>query len=554
MSQPDSDPGNALGSNQFPPIEPVLDADDIQGNAVPGFLKPFMAVSALSIEDVAKAKGWIRRAVPRITTLAQAMESRRRVRQHRTLRPHPATMLNAVPDDLNDTWMNVGFSYPGLQKLLAGSEEHTKELAEFQDEAFQLGLAVRSSLLGDPTDPSAEGNPANWILGRPGSEPDVLLVFAADRSEELTRILEEIRGDAVVSGMTVLYEEQGEKLNPRGAEHFGFKDGVSQPGVRGRLSDRPDDYVTPRTIDPTAIPEAWMYGLPGQYLVWPGEFVFGYAGQGADPLLPGTVNLPGPAWSRNGSYLVFRRLRQDVAAFWAFAAEQGQALAQQQGFEGMTMSRFASNLIGRWPSGAPVSRIPEQDVPKLGADRLANNHFGFAADSTALPLLDGGTTNGYPEAKADPIGLTCPLVAHIRKVNSRDTGNDQGGRRASFNRRLLRRGLPFGPPLPDPQGPDPANGNRGLLFVSYQASITDQFEFLCSTWMGNPINPRSPSGHDMVVGENGQPGQGRVRSCTLLGTGGTSAQVSTQKEFVIPTGGGYFFSPSISAIREVLVG
>jgi deferrochelatase/peroxidase EfeB len=249
--------------------------------------------------------------------------------------------------------------------------------------------------------------------------------------------------------MKVLYEERGEKLDAIGAEHFGFQDGISQPGVRGRLSDGPTDYVTPRTIDPTAVPETWMYGLPGQYLVWPGEFVFGYPGQGADPLLP------------------FRRLRQDVAAFWAFAIEQAQALAQQPGFEGMTPTRLASNLIGRWQSGAPVSRTPDQDIPKLGADRLANNHFGFASDSTALPL-SGGSTNHYPEAGGDPIGLTCPMVAHIRKVNSRDAGNDQGGRRASFSRRLLRRGLPFGPPLPDPQGPDPADGNRGLLFVSYQ--------------------------------------------------------------------------------------
>jgi hypothetical protein len=90
--------------------------------------------------------------------------------------------------------------------------------------------------------------------------------------------------------------------------------------------------------------------------------------------------------------------------------------------------------------------------------------------------------------------------------------------------------------------------------VSYQASITDQFEFLCSSWMNDPTNPRSPSGQDMVVGENGQPGRDRVRTCTMLGTGGNSAQVSTQNEFVIPTSGGYFFSPSIRAMQEVLAG
>jgi Dyp-type peroxidase family len=551
MDHPDAQAGTPT---QFPPVEPILDADDIQGNAVPGFMKPFMALSALSIEHAGSAKAWISRMAPNFTTLAQAMETRMKVRRLRGYRRNPATTLNAMPDDVDDAWVNVGFSYQGLQKLLEGSSEGTSELDEFQDEAFQLGLAARSPLLGDPTDPTAEGNPANWVVGGPRSEPDVLLVFGADRGEKLASILEEVRGDATASGMKVVYEEQGEKLNAIGTEHFGFQDGISQPGVRGRLSDGPADYVTPRTIASTAVPETWMYGLPGQYLVWPGEFVFGYPAQGADPLLPGTVNLPGPAWSRNGSYLVFRRLRQDVAAFWDFAIEQARAVSQQPGFEGMTPARFAANLIGRWQSGAPVSRTPDQDIPKLGVDRLANNQFGFASDSTTLPLGGGGSTNGYAEAKADPIGLICPMAAHIRKVNSRETGNDQGGRRASFSRRLLRRGLPFGPPLPDPQGPDPVNGNRGLLFVSYQASITDQFEFLCSSWMNDPTTPRSPSGHDMVVGENGQPGQDRVRSCTMLGTDGNSAQVSTQKEFVIPTGGGYFFSPSITAMQEVLAG
>lgn len=295
-----------------------------------------------------------------------------------------------------------------------------------------------------------------------------------------------------------------------------------------------------------------MYGLPGQYLIWPGEFVFGYPGQGTDPLLPSAVNLPGPSWSRNGSYLVFRRLRQDVAAFWAFAEDQAQQLSQQPGFAGMTARKLASNLIGRWPSGAPISRLPNDDDINLGQDRLANNHFGFVADTLSLPLADGGTTNQYPEARADPIGLTCPLVAHIRKVNSRDASNDQGGRGASFSRRLLRRGLPFGPVLPPPSQPDPVNGNRGLLFISYQASITDQFEFLCTSWMGDPTNPRSPSGYDMVVGQNGQPGAGRVKGCTLLAPDGNAVQLSTSQDFVIPTGGGYFFSPGIKAMQEVL--
>jgi hypothetical protein len=142
--------------------------------------------------------------------------------------------------------------------------------------------------------------------------------------------------------------------------------------------------------------------------------------------------------------------------------------------------------------------------------------------------------------------------ATIRKVNSREAPNDLGASRAALDRRLLRRGLPYGRRLEDPAGPDPERGNRGLLFVSYQSSIADQFEFLCTSWMGSPTNPRSPSGFDMLVGQNGHPGQGRKRHCVVFGKDLAAGTVSTFADYVVPTGGGYFFSPSITAMRETL--
>ncbi|MBV9821071.1 MAG: Dyp-type peroxidase [Actinobacteria bacterium] len=530
------------------PSEPLLDVDEIQGNAIPGFMKPYQYVMALRIDDTVAAKQWLSARAGLFTTIATLLPSRLAVRAERLARRVSAGTTEAAAA-LDDAWLNIAFSYAGLAKLLAGTA-HESDLAAFTDEAFVAGLVTRSGLLGDPVDPAAEGNPANWVVGGPGNEPDVLLVFGADKPATLRSFVDEQRAGAAEGGMTVLYEEAGQKLNPAGQEHFGFKDGVSQPGPRGRVSAAPDTYLTPRSIDPSATPAAWFYGLPGQYLVWPGEFVFGLPTAAADPLLPGPAEVPGPAWSANGSYLVFRRLRQDVAGFRAFVAAQAAAVATQPGFGQMTPELFAASIVGRWPSGAPVSRTPGGDVPELGGDPLANNHFGYAAASVRLPLL-GGDQDDYPLAPSDPVGLTCPLPAHIRKVNTRDAGNDQGGRRASFNRRVLRVGLPYGPPLPA-DGPDPVDGDRGLLFLCYQRSIVEQFEFLNTTWMGDPTNPRAPSGHDLLVGQNGQPGDGRVRGATLLNGEGGTATVTATAEYVIPTGGGYFFSPSISAITTVL--
>lgn len=541
----------AAAGNGHAPEEPYLDGAEIQGNVVPGFMKPYMAVVALRICDVAKAKGWLAGLAPRITTLAQAMQSRAKVRAHRGLGTQGTHPAGALPPGMNDVWLNIAVSSGGLSKLLKGGA-HAGDLGLFTDQGFQRGLAARSSLLGDPVDPHAEGHPANWVYGGPGREADVLLILATDRDGARALTLAKLRKDAAASGLTVLYAESGSKLGANGNEHFGFQDGISQPGVRGRLAGLPGEFITQRTIDPSSQPDAWLYGLPGQYLVWPGEFVFGYPRSAADPLIPGPVSLPGPAWSRNGSYLVLRRLRQDVAGFRAFLAESAKALSGQPGFKGVTPEWVGSRIVGRWPSGAPVARLPYADNTKLGVDRLANNVFGFAADAAKDPLVAGLQAGHWPEAKADPVGLTCPMAAHIRKVNAREAANDMGGRRASFNRRILRRSLPFGAPLGEGSGHDPENGNRGLLFACYQASIEDQFEFLNNGWMGSSKRPRSPSGFDMMIGQNGMPGDHRARSCTVFGEGANSATLETMSDFVIPTGGGYFFSPSISALKEVL--
>ncbi len=83
----------------------------------------------------------------------------------------------------------------------------------------------------------------------------------------------------------------------KGHEHFGFDDGVSQPGIRGRVSEAPNDVLTARHIAPGQFPAEDLYGYPGQDLVWPGEFVIGYPRASPDPLIPGPVERALPAWT-----------------------------------------------------------------------------------------------------------------------------------------------------------------------------------------------------------------------------------------------------------------
>ncbi|MBR8840149.1 MAG: Dyp-type peroxidase [Stigonema ocellatum SAG 48.90 = DSM 106950] len=149
--------------------------------------------------------------------------------------------------------------------------------------------------------------------------------------------------------------------------------------------------------------------------------------------------------------------------------------------------------------------------------------------------------------------MICPHAAHIRKVNPRDDGTDTGGTNDTLARRILRRGIPYGVPLSDTatEADDPLKGNRGLLFISYQTSISDQFEFLVNRWTNQKNVPKN-GGHDPVIGQNGKLGDNRSRQFEIALNDSPSETFSITREWVIPTGGGYFFAPSISALKNVL--
>jgi Dyp-type peroxidase family len=530
--------------------EPVLEVRDIQGLVVPGFLKPRQTLLGIRIADesrevVLNFKELLRSLVDEeivataMKTLKNRKEYRRERRRQKTRHPKGAPRAALV---------GIGFSFAGLRKLAPDAEG-------FPGEAFRRGLAARSALLGDPTDPKAEGHPSQWIVGKPGDEMDALIVVAGDDRAEVEDRVSDIRSRLEATGVGVNYRENGDRRSDLvGHEHFGFFDGISQPGVRGYTSEARDEFITARWISTDQKPEAWLYGRPGEDLVWPGEFILGYQKTSPDPLVPGPVAPAVPEWTRNGSFLVFRRLRQDVGLFWRTMRDEAARLKDLPGFEDMTENRLAALLVGRWPSGAPVNRVPGEDNPDLGKTDWANNYFRFDSDTSGLPLVNQYSDN-FPMAKADPAGLTCPWAAHIRKVNTRDSGSDMGGRETTYKSRILRRGISFGEPLEDRYADgssDPEDGNRGLLFQCVQSSIESQFEFLMARWANDPVRPKMPGGHDMLIGQNGQEGEGRVRRCTLFGKGLQQAEVETNMEWVIPTGGGYFFVPAISALRDVI--
>ena len=324
-----------------------------------------------------------------------------------------------------------------------------------------------------------------------------------------------------------------------GHEHFGYKDGISQPGVRGLT--RPTNPGDPDE------------GLPGQTLVWPGEFVFGYPAQDAhSPTAPAPAKPLAFGWMENGSYLVFRQLAQLVPEFHAFSLARAGQL-------GTDPTLLEARLVGRWKSGAPLALTPLQDDVTLAGSAEHNNDFDFSLD---------------PQQRA------CPYAAHIRKANPRQDFPAVGGGLASVEtHRILRAGIPFGPevsPAEAAAGLTADRDSRGLLFIGYQTSIVDQFEFVQVKWVDNPgfvfakqrpdgtsldpapgpANPFPGPGIDRLIGQSLLEGDRRRfmdEPVPNYPSGSTHSTLQMPADFVVPIGGGYFFAPSITALETTLL-
>ena len=537
MLQTDSPPLiSSVQSISGQPIgeEPILETYDIQGNILGGFNKDHQMLVFLKITEVAAAKQWLRAIEPHIATAAEVIKFNQLFRSTRDRRDGQEGTVRA-------TFINIGFTFDGLKKL-------TPDADQFTDVAFKKGLHNRSEVLGDPTNPSAPAHPSHWLIGGAHNVPDIVLIVASDDKPRLAQNVQRIES-TLGSGLTVMFKQQGETLPADlvGHEHFGFKDGISQPGIRGRLPEAPHEFLTPRETGDLD------KGKPGQDVLHAGEFVFGYPTQIGQPdpahqglnVKPGEVATAGPAWTTNGSYLVFRRLRQDVKGFRAFVKATAAQLSQTNAaFADITLEKFGAKLVGRWASGAPIENAPDQDNPALAEDL----DFEF-------------------ESK-DAKGLRCPFAGHIRKAYPRDTERAPFiNESATQTHRLLRRGIPFGKPLASGcpvklsrlkdslsdllASRGSRQGDRGLLFLAYQTSIERQFEFVTNVWVNNPDFPDAGSGHDPILGQS-QDSATRDRTVVLQAEDpANNATVKLPKDWVIPTGGGYFFTPSIKGLKHL---
>lgn len=509
--------------------EPVLDLDDIQGNVLPGFKKDSQHFLFFQIVDPDPARLWIKSLTPRLWTAREVLAAH-------TMWKAMRSKLGREPDNLDFLFLNCAISAQGFAKLgVVG-------IQDFDDPAFKLGLEERSASIGDPPRGSGKpGTPETWVFGSGSRRPDILLVLATDDLDWAVKTEEELITKAQQQGLQLIHVDRG-RVRPgkmAGHEHFGFKDGISHPAIRGRRSTASDDFFEPRTWPEDSAFDIYRtrFAAPGRPLVWPGHFLFGYPRQKGDEpesMRPNSEP-PGPDWAMNGSFLVYRRLSQDVQGFHTFLAEASETL-RQNGFDpDLTPERLGALLVGRWASGWPVMRDPNAD---RGEHRLGENYFTFA-EATTVPLPN----DPHPLNLSDTDGRICPFAAHIRKINPRDDFTDIGPKEKTFQKLVLRRGITFGPEVDEQP-----EAERGLLFVAFQSSIVDQFEFLMNDWVNEKNKPRSGGGIDPIIGtrKNNEINEIKLHNDT------NSYDLKVPGGWVVATGGEYMFAPGIRFFADIL--
>jgi Dyp-type peroxidase family len=398
---------------------------------------------------------------------------------------------------------HVAFTFSGLQQL--GIDPKT--LATFP-EPFQQGMADRAAILGD----TGVAAPEHWD-GYLGSKR-VHGVLWFDISRRAHGGVPEVDPEALAAqvldnladgtGLEVLHDETGQANYVQFSsgevdrvEHFGFRDGVSQPWIEFGISGAPP-------------PGGGTPQGDGWAPLAPGEFLLGYPDEdGLVQAWPCNANL-----RRGGTYMVFRKLEQDVVGFRNFL---------RAGRSASEACRLAAQMIGRWPDGTPLVRSPG----------------GPNADCPAEPTL-----NDFRYKRDDPLGKRCPIAAHIRRANPRDSGDRDDVRR----HRILRRGIAYGGDLlPDDS---PGDGKkRGLLFVALNARIDQQFEFVQAHWLNRgEFLGQAGAGKDPILGAC----RGDVTDA--FATLSQPGPVTSLARFVTMRGGDYFFLPGVEALNGLADG
>eukprot|EP01040_Poterioochromonas_malhamensis_P007704 gene7705-8319_t len=575
--------------------EVELPLNEIQGDVIVGFNKPHNVNIIFDLHRNSEGKvdltptevAIVRTSLSKIiednklTTLASTIDNRRAYRAKKQNGPQVA-------------W-NISFGYDCLKKFTEGTNlEHTIE-AFPPYSPFAIGATKRGLAVGD--NPIQDG----WHFGKDWNN-DILISIASDDYDEMVKKADTLKQQIsainkdpkspLITQVNETFCYRGEQNVLRdafyGHEHFGFLDGLSQPEVRGKYADKPGEYdfIVRRGLLAESATDSNKgtstaaascphvagdrrykdYSRPGFRLMDVGHFLLGYNTtitdtddgpmQNPHPEKYRKLINPCPDWAKNGSFVAYRKIKQDVAQFWHFFYKQAVQIVKgnclqsfKDEFESLTSEQqekkvreiaggLAAQCVGRWWDGTPVTFGPPLSglyyppdrpglFPSIFVHNIAKregllNCFNFALPTSPWKIIP----KNYPNIlvtisgkKGNPIrgdfgGAICPFAGHIRKVNPRDEFTDIGSDKQTLKHRLIRRGNNYYDGIDYEKGvlnfdrvkdvfnptPEEEQVERGLALITYQADIEFQFEFIQHHWANSATRPRSV-GDDFVIGQ-----------------------------------------------------
>lgn len=369
---------------------------------------------------------------------------------------------------------NLGLSASALRKLNVNVDEN------FPFEFAQGMSSERAAhVLGDI--------PASWIWGNQ-SEEDFALIIYSRCAEQLETEIERLSNVSAESELTI------QRCYLDTHEHFGFRDGIANPKIRGASSKM-------NTANEIAA----------------GEFIFGYSDergmypppplQEAENFGDFPVSFDNPEKreiGRDGSFLVVRQLQQYPDRF--------QQYLEANATEELSAERLGAKMMGRWKDGSPLTLTP--DAPDA---RLSHaDDFGFTS--------------------TDRQGDNCPMGAHIRRSNPRDslTKDPEESLQIANRHRILRRSRMY------------KNDDQvGLIFMCFNTSLSRQFEHIQETWINGKRFARTNE-KDPILGNR------QDNTSFTFPNGPLLSQVDELPDFVKTLGGGYFFFPALDVYQTLV--
>jgi len=538
----------------------ALDLADIQGNILAGYGKQGFPKGRYILFHIdgddearraANGRAFVNVWWPRVTNALRWEE-----------KPHrPGEFVVPKPE----VAINIAFTFRGLVALGVS----TRTLRGMPDPYID-GMSARARLLGD--DFAGGDWRSSWDeVWQADAKPAHILVTVnaqASSLPALEAITKELEASAQRNGVIVVeghnrrakpklrYQEvsaiwKADGSGPAPTEHFGLADGISDPVFDGQYPDESEKLE--------ATGNGAVDGLGGWRPLATGEFLLGYPDE-AQEIAGAAMPIP---FSRNGTFVAYRKLHQNVKSWRDFIGETAKNFGKVFKISDANDARelLIAKMVGRWSNGVPLSKAPTLEEWRDLSARLWE-----------LPRNERNKIlSSFTFLEEDAEGHRCPVGSHIRRMNTRD-GLDprairprelRGGSTLNNRRRILRRGLPYGTSGPDSRDED----DHGIVMLVMCADLFRQFEFVQQQWVNYGLDARSGSDTCPIVG-NHSLGQ-NTRDPDARKRNGPKAKfvipadpsrghppfiMEGLPQFVETRGGEYFFAPSLTALRMIGAG